>query len=62
MIGAIATKDQRPAAISSLAAAMPVEDLTAALEAADAVICGIRVSPAGAAESLIGNPADNAFA
>ena len=46
--------------ISVLAAAMPVEPLTAALEAADDVVCGTVASPA--TDHITDQPADIAFA
>jgi voltage-gated potassium channel Kch len=48
--------------ISVLAAAMPIEQLTAAVETADDVICGTVASPIGAARAGFEQPADSAFA
>ena len=48
--------------ISVLAAAMPIEQLTAAVETADDVICGTVASPIGAARAGVDQPADSAFA
>jgi GNAT superfamily N-acetyltransferase len=48
--------------ISVLAAAMPIEQLTAAIETADDVICGTVALPIDAARAGVDQPADSAFA
>jgi GNAT superfamily N-acetyltransferase len=48
--------------ISVLAAAMPIEQLTAAIETADDVICGTVALPIDAARAGVDQPADSVFA